>query len=255
MTWNMERKSRKTSAAVSLLAAAGILGAGDAAATLILDTSITADFATTSTGTTGNDLPGAPSQVYFGQLEASANGSVDFFYVGNEAGYVNTLWMGGDSHSAYADTFSQPYNSVGSIDVTAGSLLDFGFCTNGGDWVAPSGRCAWNNDESSLISQFNYGGVGSGYRSIAYVALSDFDSQSGQWTYANPLNGSFSDLWMILWDDSGAKNDDNHDDYVAIARFLPATQVSEPASLALFVFGLLAVFALRRPRNSSIRLP
>jgi hypothetical protein len=30
-----------------------------------------------------------------------------------------------------------------------------------------------------------------------------------------------SDDWAIFWDDSGADNDDNHDDYVAVARVRP----------------------------------
>ena len=52
---------------------------------------------------------------------------------------------------------------------------------------------------------------------------------------------------MIFWDDSGAKNDDNHDDMIIGMRFRPIVSVPEPATLAVFTLGLLgAAFALRR---------
>jgi hypothetical protein len=210
-----------------------------------LNTAINSDFGVSSTDTNGNDVPNAPNRGYFGQLEATSAGFVDFFYVGNEAGYVNTLWVGGDSHSAYADTFAPQYDVVGSLSVAADSLLDFGFCTSGGNSLGVYGRCAQNDDADSLIAQFNYPFNSYGYRSIAFAALSGFDSQTGLWSYANPLNGPTSNLWMILWDDSGARNDDNHDDYVAIARFRPLS-VPEPGTVFLLGIGLLVLGSIRR---------
>ena len=56
-----------------------------------------------------------------------------------------------------------------------------------------------------------------------------------------------SATWAIFWDDSGAKNDDNHDDFIAIARYR-ATSVPEPSTLFLIGAGLLGSAALRRRR-------
>ena len=51
----------------------------------------------------------------------------------------------------------------------------------------------------------------------------------------------------MFWDDSGASNDDDHDDMITVARFRPAVSVPEPGTLGVFAIGLLgAAVALRR---------
>lgn len=221
-------------------------------ASLILNTNVTSTFlpVTATTGTVGNDLPGHPSTLYFGQLQATQTGDIDFFYVGNEAGYINSLLLGGSpvhSTAGLPDNFNAPYSVINSIGVDAGAFADFGFCTSGGDSLGAYGRCASNNDAGSLTAQFSHGNV-VGYRSIAYVPLLSFDPISGERAYAS-LGGA-SDLWMILWDDSGAQNDDNHDDYVAVASFRPVA-VPEPATALLLGAGLLGLAAVRR-RNRGL---
>ena len=60
--------------------------------------------------------------------------------------------------------------------VTAGSLLDFGFCTSGGDSGGASGRCAYNNDAASITAQYNYQNMR--------------ELQPGEWLKYTPLDGN-----------------------------------------------------------------
>lgn len=236
-------------AAASLITATLAL-AGQAQASLLLDVTVTNQFNgnTTTTNTSGNDLPNPrPSTLYFGQLKATANGSVDFFYVGNEAAFTNTFeWGNGSSYSTAGkpDVFTSPHTHIGSMDVLAGAFLDFGFCTDGGDSVNGAGRCALNDSADSLKKQFNYQN-NQGYRSVGFNSLSDYNPANGSRTFTG--NSLFSDIWWAFWDDSGAKNDDNHDDMIIGIRFTPRVSVPEPASLAVFALGLLgATVALRK---------
>jgi len=243
------RMFSKTRAA-SLMAAMTLALAGQAQASLLLDASVTNQFNghTTTTNTVGNDLPAPrPSTLYFGQLKATANGFVDFFYVGNEAAYTNTFnWGNGNSYSTAGkpDVFTAPHPLIGSMSVLANTFLDFGFCTSGGNSVNGAGRCADNDNANSLKKQFNYQN-NLGYRSIGFNSLSAYDPNTGSRSFNG--NPGTSNLWMLFWDDSGARNDDDHDDMIIGARFRPVTSVPEPGTLAVFTLGLLgAALALRR---------
>lgn len=226
-------------------------------AALVLDPTVTAGFLPGSSGIDpGNDLPNSPPAIRFGQLAVTQDGVVEFFYTGNEAGYANTIHVDGTSYTA-APNFMPPDTSIGSLDVTAGTFVDFGFCTSGGASVGAFGLCASNDSAASLIAQFNFQaspGDEPGYRSIGYRALSSYDPASGLSnaavsTYA-PNSTLDSPLWAIFWDDSGAGNDDDYDDFIAVARFTPhgatPVDVSEPLTLALLGSGLFGIGAMRR---------
>lgn len=211
-------------------------------ASLILNTQVTQSFADgrASSGTAGHDMPMHPDTVYFGQLQAQTDGVIDFFYLGNEAGYTNSLVLGGSavhSTAGLPDVFDSGL-FLGSLGVSAGGFADFGFCTSGGDAVGGYGRCASNADADSLIAQFNHAGL-IGYRSIGFRPL---EYLGGSFSWLSP--GSTSDLWALFWDDSGAANDDDHDDYVAIARFRPVS-VPEPGTAVLLGTGVLLLAARR----------
>ncbi len=248
----MFSQKRKIGLATALL----LIAASQARATLILDTSVTGTFNhhDTTTGTAGNDLPlPRPSTLYFGQLGATANGFVDFYYVGNEAAYTNTMVFDSTTYSTASrpDNFNAPHPLITTLSVTAGELLGFGFCTSGGNNVGDFGRCAFNDNAESLTAQYNYNRM-RGYRSIGFAGLNSYDPTTGSRTFSSPLNPGTSLSWMIFWDDSGAQNDDNHDDMIAVATFrpLPTTRVAEPGTLGLVSLGLAAL-ALGRRRQSA----
>lgn len=240
--------SKKSALLGSLL----LVVASQAQATLILNRTVTSSFQSgiSSTGTHGNDVPGHPLTLYFGQLGATANGYVDFYYIGNEAGYTNTFHAGPSGSGIDVSTASRPDNFssrliLGSLAVTAGSILDFSFCTNGGDSFGATGRCVENDSTTSLIQQFNHGNVG-GYRSTAFAAASGC-GPSGTVSYISD-NPSTSNCWRAFFDDSGARNDDNHDDIVIDFLFRPevVTRVPEPGTLGLAFMGLAGLTMARR---------
>jgi hypothetical protein len=114
--------------------AAGVAALGlaiQANAALLLDSTVTTSFLPGSPGLDpGNSLPNTPPAVRFGQLQATVDGTVQFYVVGSEASYGNTIRIDGTTYPAVPN-FTAPDTLLGTLDVRAGSYLDFGFCTSG----------------------------------------------------------------------------------------------------------------------------
>ena len=174
----------------------------------------------------GSQLAGQGVTTYTmgASLGVSADGTVDFYYYGKEAGYRNVFSEDdGDLtyNTGFSPTFQNYFGSpiaIGSMDVGAGSVLDFGFC-------------AYNGSNRLVGCLTNAQNDARGINSFQSIALNVTDSVA----------------W-ILWDDSGAGPDDNHDDMLIRAVFRPRA-VSEPGTLALIGLGLLGVGLARRGRK------
>jgi hypothetical protein len=199
------------------LATTAVLGSwttADAAAVLQVTPGTGTDF----TVTQGNDFPFLvePFQLLVdGILETTGPGTVTFEYLGFEAGYTNSFVFNDQL------CFRTGVSAVGATcggSVSAGAL-DFEFWSNlrGPDFDA----IVWDNlSPPGSILDYSIGVI-----------------QEGE------------NQFLLLWDDSGNKQDDNHDDLGIRVTFRPLEQVPEPTSMAVMLAGLAGLAGLRRKRN------
>jgi hypothetical protein len=145
---------------------------------------------------------------------ADAEINIDFF--GAEAGYRNQFRLGGTTLIDNQGNRGWQERDYGNFDVDNGRL-DFRFCA-----VTSSVNCVTNygNDSTNSYST----------RSI------------GMW-----ISGDGNTAWL-LWDDSGAGPDDDHDDMIVRLTF---RSVPEPGTLALLGVGLVGIAIMRRKRAAT----
>jgi hypothetical protein len=144
----------------------------------------------------------------------AGNYAIDIDVFAAEAGILNRFTYGAVSYTAPGN-LSWAMRRQGTISGPAGGVLPFEFC------ATSISRCLTNTQNDA--TQFGS------------------EQSIGMW-----VSEDGNTAWL-LWDDSGASFDDNHDDLIVRLTY----RVPEPATLGLLGLGLLGVGAVRRKRRAA----
>ena len=226
------------------IAALGFAGTAQAA---IVTISGGTEITTQSSGPGTNNVLGAGFKMQDNAAIATTVGNVtfQFYFLGSESGYRNTLRggaaVGGGVHTevdSYPGTWPGTLlfsGTTGAATASNQSLLYFtssGFSGN----LNPAGG---NTARSIAFAYLNPGCLSAGGSLIG---------KQGCVSQTEILDANGYGYILFALDDSGAGPDDNHDDYVGYMRY-QAAPVPIPAAAWLLGSGLIGLVVLSRRRR------
>lgn len=186
-----------------------------------------------------NDLLGdgnSASGWYGLDLYSGADQDLTFTYLGSEAGWTNTFEVYDDG--AWTNLFTTNSTTLGaeySLSVTNGELIQFRFLTSGGG-DEDSVTNGSNPDDSDGSAGMNF------FTSFGAYAIMDTPDSSPDYSLTADMVG----LWL---DDSGASDDDNHDDMLIGVSGKIINPVPIPSTIGLLSLGLLGLAGVNRKKK------
>jgi hypothetical protein len=178
----------------------------------------------------------------------ASNVVLQFYYLGSESGYKNTLTVdGGGAGKVYEEGKGGNTGLVPLNLLTNAELVTFTSYVQ-----AVVGAIDMVFTSSGVAGSFTNAANGAaGAVSIAFAFLKSLDCTASG-SIKNCISGTPTDYVLFGLDDSGADENDNHDDWMGIvmASRDPSAEVPLPAAAWLLLAGLAGLFGVS-PRRAA----